>query len=211
MVAGRPPGSGIIGQRDPRAPPTALLASQPATIAGRSVGLRHIDLAGPHGFLVDCGRDEAAAVGAELTAAGARRVGPAAFEVRRIESGFPFYGRDISEKNLPQEVDRDRRAISFTKGCYLGQETVARIDALGHVNRTLVGLRFAVPDVPPAGLARLTADDAAAGEVTSGCLSPRLGGGLALGYVRRGSNTPGKRLDSPLGAVDVIALPLAGD
>ena len=61
----------------------------------------------------------------------------------RVEAGTPYYGPDINDKNLPQEISRDSRAISFVKGCYLGQETVARIDALGHVNRTLVGVRFA--------------------------------------------------------------------
>jgi folate-binding protein YgfZ len=57
------------------------------------------------------------------------------FDELRIAAGFPVYGRDISRDNLPQEVNRNDLAISFTRGCYLGQETVARIDALGHVNR----------------------------------------------------------------------------
>jgi folate-binding protein YgfZ len=62
------------------------------------------------------------------------------FDTLRIEAGFPEYGRDISDANLPQEVDRNEEAISFKKGCYLGQETVARIDALGHVNWLLRGV-----------------------------------------------------------------------
>lgn len=57
----------------------------------------------------------------------------------RIINGWPVYGQDIRPDNLPQEIDRDKTAISFTKGCYLGQETVARLDALGHVNRMLMG------------------------------------------------------------------------
>ena len=60
----------------------------------------------------------------------------------RIEAGTPVFGKDVTEKNLPQEIGRDDRAISFVKGCYLGQETVARIDALGHVNQVLKGLVF---------------------------------------------------------------------
>ncbi len=67
---------------------------------------------------------------------------PAASEAMRIEAGTPAFGRDVTADNLPQEVGRDARAISFVKGCYLGQETVARIDALGHVNRLLKGLIF---------------------------------------------------------------------
>tara|TARA_R110002049_G_scaffold72490_8_gene187600 strand:- start:7032 stop:8207 length:1176 start_codon:yes stop_codon:yes gene_type:complete len=61
-----------------------------------------------------------------------------AFHYRRIRSRFPWYGRDLDETNLPQEADRDASAISFTKGCYLGQETVARLDALGQVQKKLV-------------------------------------------------------------------------
>ena len=68
---------------------------------------------------------------------------PEIFEVLRIEAGTPVFGKDVTEKNLPQEIGRDARAISFVKGCYLGQETVARIDALGHVNQLLKGLVFA--------------------------------------------------------------------
>ena len=89
----------------------------------------------------------------ELRRAGCRRV-PAhrgeelglaeldldSFEVLRIEAGTPVFGRDVTERNLPQEIGRDDRAINFVKGCYLGQETVARIDALGHVNQLLKGL-----------------------------------------------------------------------
>ena len=72
-------------------------------------------------------------------------------EVIRIESGTPRFGVDITDENLPQEVARDNRAISFTKGCYLGQETVARIDALGHVNRKLCGIRFERNEIPTGG------------------------------------------------------------
>ena len=61
------------------------------------------------------------------------------FDVLRIEAGTPVFGKEVTDKNLPQEFGRDDRAISFVKGCYLGQETVARIDALGHVNQMLEG------------------------------------------------------------------------
>ena len=69
--------------------------------------------------------------------AGLVEAGPEAFEVLRIEAGTPVFGKDITDKSLPQEINRDSRAISFVKGCYLGQETVARLDALGHVNQLL--------------------------------------------------------------------------
>ena len=60
----------------------------------------------------------------------------------RVDVGFPRFGVDITDNNLPQEVNRNAAAISFTKGCYLGQETIARIDAVGHVNQQLVKLEF---------------------------------------------------------------------
>ena len=63
----------------------------------------------------------------------------ATFETLRIEAGTPLFGVDFNDTNLPQEVGRDAVAISFTKGCYLGQETVARLDALGHVNQKIAG------------------------------------------------------------------------
>jgi folate-binding protein YgfZ len=143
---------------------------------------------------------------AALSAAGARAVPAASLEILRIEAGFPVFGRDISEQNLPQEVNRDDRAISFTKGCYLGQETVARIDALGHVNRLLCGLRFAERTVPPIGL-QLEQTGQAVGRVTSAAWSPRLGAAIALGYLRRGAHEPGAKLGSSAGEATVEALP----
>jgi hypothetical protein len=187
--------------------PLELWASRKSQIGPHEVWLRRVDIAGPTGFLLDCRRDEAETLGQILVQAGARRVGMQAFEARRIESGFPFYGADISDKNLPQELARDDRAISFTKGCYLGQETVARIDALGHVNQTLAGVRFDGGAAVPIGL-ELTADGAIVGRVTSAAYSPGLHAPLALAFVRRGSNQPGTRLDSALGRAEVVALPI---
>ena len=80
------------------------------------------------------------------------RVQPAGEEVwtaLRIEAGLPQFGVDISDENLAQEVGRTKSAISFTKGCYLGQEPIARIDAMGHVNRELRSLRLDGEAVPP--------------------------------------------------------------
>jgi folate-binding protein YgfZ len=130
-----------------------------------------------------------------------------ALEILRIEAGFPKFGIDITDDNLPQEVARDPQAISFTKGCYLGQETVARIDALGHVNRTLCGLAFAGETVPLVGM-ELKQGEKVVGAVTSACWSPRLKRPLALGYVRRGTNALGTALESECGNVEIIRLPL---
>jgi folate-binding protein YgfZ len=132
---------------------------------------------------------------------------PEALEIVRIESGFPWYGVDIAEDNLPQEVNRNAQAISFTKGCYLGQETVARIDALGHVNKTLCGVAFSSDSVPAVGL-ELRASDKVVGQVTSAGWSPKLGRALALGYIRRGHEMIGTNLTSNLGEATVVELPV---
>src|SRR4029453_1620592 len=94
-------------------------------------------------FFLQVARSDVSRLITALLDSGAALCGTDAVETARIEAGFPLFGRDITDDNLPQEVGRDAKAISFTKGCYLGQETVARIDALGHVNRSLVGLKFA--------------------------------------------------------------------
>jgi folate-binding protein YgfZ len=188
-------------------PPQAQLSHMSATLAGRPVSLRMADLTGPEGFLISSSADELAQVSAALEEAGATSCGDAAFSAARVEWGFPFFGAEISDNNLPQEVGRDALAISFTKGCYLGQETIARIDALGHVNKTLVGIRFTGSAVPPVG-SELFAGDKVVGQVTSSAFSPRLSCPLALGYARRGSNAPQTRLTSAVGEAEVVALPV---
>jgi folate-binding protein YgfZ len=162
----------------------------------------------PISFLVRAAREDLATVWSELLQAGARPCGEQALDAARIEAGHPIYGRDISDKNLPQEIGRDQHAISFVKGCYLGQETVARIDALGHVNKTLVGVRFHGEQIPQPGLALTSADGQTVGEVTSAAWSGRLRSPLALAYVRRGHNAHWTRLQTALGEAEVIALPL---
>ncbi len=123
-------------------------------------------------------------------------VGNERWELARIEHGMPWYGRDISEENLPQEVDRNDDAISFRKGCYLGQETVARIDALGHVNWLLRGLRLEGTRVPPAGQTlNAPGRDRVAARITSAAFSPQHGSVIALGYVRREHAQAGRQLE----------------
>ncbi len=143
-----------------------------------------------------------------LQAAGLVRASWEAVNTFRIELGTPLDRIDVDDSNLPQEVDRNARAISFIKGCYLGQEPVARIDALGRVNRTLVGVKFSGEGIPSRG-AELSRDGKVVGQVTSACWSPGLQAPLALSYVRRGSNDVGSLLESPLGAAEVVALPIS--
>lgn len=115
---------------------------------------------------------------------GAAACGMRALETVRIEEGFPVMGLDITEKTLPQEVGRNEKAISFNKGCYLGQEIVARIDSRGAVNKVLSGIRWQTADVPACG-GELTHGGQPAGNITSAAYSPGFGVSVALGYVRR--------------------------
>jgi len=104
---------------------------------------------------------------------------------RLIESGRPQWGVDIDDSTLPQEANFDELgAISYTKGCYIGQETVARVHFRGHVNRFLRRLRFVTRPAPPKGAELVDDTGKVIGEIRSAALSPRFGG-VALGMVRR--------------------------
>ncbi len=112
----------------------------------------------------------------------------ASFHHARIAAGYPWYGIDLDATNLPQEADRDDLAISFTKGCYLGQETVARLDALGQVQKKLVGWSIS-GGLPPAGTTLLSGEKTV-GRLTSVTPDDQ-GGALAIGFARRSHFDPG--------------------
>src|SRR3954469_16658997 len=119
---------------------------------------------------------------------GGRIVGPAAVEAARIEAGRPLWGIDMDDSTLPQEAHLEAlNAISYTKGCYTGQETVARLHFRGHVNKRVVGLRVEGPTVPPRGTTILGPDAKEVGDVRSAVMSPRFGP-IALAMVRREVN-----------------------
>jgi len=164
-------------------------------------------LAGPMCGLLEVMPTDVPRVRQSLVERGAVACEAGAFAAARIEAGTPLFGIDFGPENLPQEVGRDKSAISFTKGCYLGQETIARIDALGHVNQQLTGARFAGPRIPATDTA-LTHAGAAIGRVTSATFSPRLGAPLALAMVRRPWFAPGGELESEVGPCKVVALPV---
>ena len=193
--------------------PIDRLSHTAATIVGIQVWLRRIDWISGDALLIAGPRNALPIIQQAIIDAGAMLCDFAALEAARIEHGTPMFGCDITDQNLPQEIDRDRLAISFTKGCYLGQETVARIDALGHVNRLLRGIHFAGKEIPAPGLELYAPTDRlheqkSIGRVTSACWSPRLESPLALAYVNRGHLEPGSQLESNLGAADVVKLPI---
>jgi tRNA-modifying protein YgfZ len=142
-------------------------------IAGTAVTVVRCDMPWTGGFLLGCSPAAIEALEGRWSAAGGTLGGEELWQTIRIESAWPLWGVDFDASNLPQEVSRDAQAISFRKGCYLGQETVARLDALGHVNKQLVAVSFDEGDVPPAG-AELMHNDQAAGRATSSCWSPRI-------------------------------------
>ena len=184
------------------------LSCAKTTLGGQPVMCSRFDLVGSNGFLVVFERDVQPSLKDRLVQEGAVPCPAASVEAARIEAGWPLFGIDITDQTLPQEVARDERAISFVKGCYLGQETVARIDALGHVNKKLAGVRFDAKQIPEATTTLLAADESEVGRVTSAAWSPRLDAPLALAYVRRGHGNPGTRLSSPLGPAEVVELPV---
>jgi len=151
-----------------------------------------------------CDAADTGALREALSAAGARPVEEAAAECLRIEHGRPRYGLDLDDTVIPQEAGLNERAVSFTKGCYVGQETVARLHYRGRPNRHLRGLRLSAPANPGAPLRR---DDREVGRLASTTVSPRLGP-IGLALVRR-EVEPGATVrvgDDGIGA-EVVELP----
>ena len=136
-------------------------------------------------------------------------------EAERIAAGLPRWGREITESTIPNETGLTPVAVNFTKGCYVGQELVERIDARGgNVPKRLCLMRLAGSVVPDGGVARLEHDGKDVGAVTSAALDPASGRTIALGYVRR-EIVDGGQLDVRWGveAGDVAIvepLPIAG-
>jgi folate-binding protein YgfZ len=125
---------------------------------------------------------------------GGRPVGGSALELARIEAGVPRFGVDMDESHLPPEAGLDRNGISYTKGCYIGQETIARIRTYGQVTKALRGLRFDSGAPMPVRGDKVFHNGREVGSLTSVIQSPRLGCPIALGYVRKECNTLGTAL-----------------
>jgi len=126
---------------------------------------------------------------------GGRACGWRALETARIEAGIPRFGAEMDETNLPPEAGIEQRAISYAKGCYIGQEVIARIRTYGQVAKALRGLRFADELVPlPAKGEKLLFNGKEVGYVASAIHSPALNANIGLGYVRREHNKVGNEL-----------------
>jgi folate-binding protein YgfZ len=144
-----------------------------------------------------------------LQSAGARAVDPEAVEACRIESGRPAFGVDMDADTIPLEAGIEDRAISFTKGCYVGQEIIIRVVHRGHgrVARRLVGLTFEPSAKVPVRGEVIQAVGRDLGSVTSAVRSPALGRPIALGYVHRDFAEPGTEVSAAGHGAVVTRLP----
>lgn len=162
---------------------------------------------GIDGFDVVGASETLAALIERWTDAGVTRIGQGVWETLRVEAGRPSYGVDLDDRTIPLEADLGSIAIDRTKGCYTGQEVIIRILDRGHVNRHLRGLRFQQGSTPPAGTELHSVElGKVVGTVTSAVESPRAGGPVGLGFVRREVELPGTvRIGAPDGPeVEVV-------
>jgi folate-binding protein YgfZ len=168
----------------------AEYANARLTFAGAPVVVARISQLGVPGYVAYLAPDQAPAFITALRAAGAIDAGADAIEAARVEAGYPVFGIDMTDDTIPLEAQIEDRAVSFTKGCYVGQEVVIRVlhRGGGRVARKLVGLR--VDGNVPARGARLLSGTRDIGFVTSAAASPHLGA-VALGYVHRDFVEPG--------------------
>ncbi len=163
---------------------------------GDSVVVVRDDELGVKGFTVYVDATRREGLMRVVADAGARVIPADVADVVRIESGRPAFGVDIDEQTIPLEAGVEQRAISFTKGCYPGQEVIIRVlhRGGGRVAKRLVGLALEGARVPSAG-AVLVAGEREVGHVTSAAHSPALDRPIALGYVHRDLVEPGTQLD----------------
>src|ERR1700733_7796584 len=182
----------------------AIVAGMPGRVVRRSPG-------GMLGFecIVERARVESLwdALLGSVRAIGGGPIGYNALNTLRLEAGLPWFGYDFDENVIPHEARIETSHISFSKGCYTGQEIVERVRSRGHVNRMRVGLEFSGGSIPERG-AKLTADGKEVGHVTRAGFSPALGHGIGMGYLRREHAAPGSALQCGGASATVIELPL---
>ena len=163
------------------------------------------------------------ALAAAVRARSGLPIGYRALDMLRLEAGIPWYGSDFDEHQIPQEAGIESTHISFTKGCYTGQEIVERVRSRGHVNRRLAGIVFSSAEAPKPGTAIFAVTGSAegtpaekepleAGRVTSAAFSPLLGKAIGMAYLRREYLAPGTKLlygsERGEASAEVIELPL---
>ncbi len=167
--------------------------------------IRRRDPLGLPGYDIVCAKERAEAVREIIDAvAGSAET----YETLRIEAGTPLFGPDIDENRFVMEVGNAARAVSYSKGCFLGQEPIVMArDRAGHVNRAFLGMKVLDGGPLPAGT-KLFREGQEVGQVTSSCHSPRLELPVALGYLKWKHQEPGTRLEAGAQVVEVVGLPV---
>ena len=199
-----PHADAVLATAGAAAPGDGHEAHREASIAGLSVRLiRAGDLPGP-GFVLHVSEADATGVRDVLVAASATPLTPDALDALRVEAGRPWYGRDVTSDNLLHETGLVTECCSLSKGCYLGQEVVARLDARGgHVNKRLRGLRLTAPAHDGAVV---SAEGKEIGRVTTAAISPRLGP-IAMAYLHRSHADAGITVEVAGARATVVDLP----
>lgn len=215
--------TGAIALEGPRTPQVLAALGAPAIDALGELGFVEAEIGGVRCEIVK--RSPGGVSGAEFVArtedlprlwsvlvdearkVGGGPVGYEALNTLRLEAGVPWFGYDFDASVIPHEAALEFSHISYTKGCYTGQEIVERVRSRGHVNRKRVGVAFAGKEVP-AAKTRLFANGAEAGYVTRAGFSYALGRPIGMAYIRAEHNSIGSRLTYAAGEAEVIALPL---
>ena len=207
-----PSAAGLLGAAGLIEPDAAPFSHVSLDLDGEPVRVVRVSRAGEPGFDLRAESGLAGRLLGRLVSHGAAPADAETLEAGRIEAGLPRWGAELDETVLPNEAWLERTAISYAKGCYLGQETVARLRTYGHVNRHLVAILLPLACGAAPGQA-VRAGGKTVGKVTSAVDSPRRGRRVALAYVTREHEAPGTpvSVDTPSGAADgfVAAVPLA--
>ena len=188
------------------------LAFQETSVSGISCGLSKRSPGGIAGAEFLAGREDVnrlwQTLRAETENADGRAIGYKALNALRLEQGIPWFGYDFGDKQIPHEAGLEHSHISYTKGCYTGQEIVERVRSRGQVNRVRVLVKFDSKEPPAAGTA-LIADGKEAGHVTRAAFSPALQTAIGMAYVRREKTSPGGQVECGAIKGTVMQAPLA--
>jgi folate-binding protein YgfZ len=143
-----------------------------------------------------------------VASAGGRPAGYTALSALRLEQNIPWFGYDFGDKQIPHEAGLEHSHISFTKGCYTGQEIVERVRSRGQVNRVRALLKFAAAE-PPASGTPVLSEGKEVGHITRSAFSPALQSVIAMSYLRRENSAPGTILDASGSPATVISAPIS--
>jgi folate-binding protein YgfZ len=187
------------------------LSFQETSVAGISCGLTKRSPGGVAGAEFVAAREDLPrlwqALRETVETAGGCAIGYQALNALRLEQGIPWFGYDFSDKQVPHEAGLENSHISYTKGCYTGQEIVERVRSRGQVNRIRVLLKFASSEPPAAGTA-LLAEGKEAGYVTRAAFSPMLQEPIGMAYVRRENVTAGSEFFCGDARASIVASPI---